>query len=206
MNYFIANCNLYERNEITASFVVKKQFKDNGAEGLAFIKTSSTDNMDLIHKKIEDIVFEQRNGGVDSSTKSMDIFNKIPRALSKFVIRRIMWLDRHGMVPNTFIDSDPYYSSVVLSNLGSIGMHSGYHHLTNWGTNSLFVAVGEIKERQLRDKDGKIKTCNTVDLGLTIDERIADGYYYSKSIKLLKYILEHPEELDKDLGSKIKFD
>lgn len=31
----------------------------------------------------------------------------------------------------------------------------------------------------------------TLDLGLTIDERLADGYYYSKSIRLLKYLLEH---------------
>ncbi|MFR0788389.1 MAG: hypothetical protein ACLSHM_09350 [Vescimonas sp.] len=37
----------------------------------------------------------------------------------------------------------------------------------------------------------------TLDLGLTIDERLADGYYYSKSIRLLKYLLEHPEELEK---------
>ena len=34
---------------------------------------------------------------------------------------------------------------------------------------------------------------NSVELGLTIDERLADGYYYSKSIRLLKYILTHPE-------------
>ena len=26
----------------------------------------------------------------------------------------------------------------------------------------------------------------TVDLGFTVDERIADGYYYSKSIRLFK--------------------
>ena len=38
----------------------------------------------------------------------------------------------------------------------------------------------------------------TLDLGLTIDERLADGYYYSKSVRLLKYLLEHPEELEKE--------
>mgnify|MGYP000644649225 CR=1 FL=1 len=32
----------------------------------------------------------------------------------------------------------------------------------------------------------------TVDLGLTVDERIADGYYYAKSVRLFKYLLEHP--------------
>ena len=33
-----------------------------------------------------------------------------------------------------------------------------------------------------------------LDLGLTIDERLADGYYYSKSVRLLQYLLEHPWE------------
>ena len=32
----------------------------------------------------------------------------------------------------------------------------------------------------------------TLDLGLTIDERLADGYYYSKSVRLLKYLLAAP--------------
>ena len=35
----------------------------------------------------------------------------------------------------------------------------------------------------------------TVQLGLTIDERLADGYYYSKSVRLLKTLLENPELL-----------
>ena len=72
----------------------------------------------------------------------MDIFNKMPRFLSKFIISVICWLDRHGWVPQSLIESDPYYSSVLLTNLGSIKLHSGYHHLTNWGTMSVFVVVG----------------------------------------------------------------
>lgn len=205
MNYFIANSNLYERNEVTASFVVKKQFKDNGAEGLAFIHSKPEDTIDTIHKQIEDIVFDQRHGGSDASTDCMDIFNKMPRFLSKFLVRRVMWLDKHGLVPKSLIDSDPYYSSVVLTNLGSIGLHSGYHHLTNWGTNSLFVAVGEIKKRPFRNSKGQEVLKNSVDLGLTIDERIADGYYYSKTVKLLKYLLENPELLEKPLIEEVEY-
>lgn len=75
----------------------------------------------------------------------MDFLNKMPRWLSKAAIKTLCWLDRHGWVPQDIIASDPYYSSVVLSNLGSIGLKCGYHHLTNWGTCSLFCIVGEKK-------------------------------------------------------------
>ena len=45
-----------------------------------------------------------------------------------------------------------------------------------------------------------------VDLGLTVDERIADGYYYAKTVRMLKYLLEHPEELEKPLKEAVDFE
>ena len=97
------------------------------------------------------------------------------------------------------IETDPYHSSVVLANLGSIGLPDGYHHLTNWGTTSMFVVIGQsgkmpfFENEQVVFKDG-------VKLGFTVDERIADGYYFSKSIKMLKLFLEQPELLDLPLN------
>ena len=37
MNYFIANKNMYQRNEVSAAFTIKKIFSDHGGEALAFI-------------------------------------------------------------------------------------------------------------------------------------------------------------------------
>ena len=73
----------------------------------------------------------------------MDILNRIPRFVSKAAIHLLMWLDKRGWVPADIIATDPYYSSVVISNLGSIKLKCGYHHLTNWGTCSLFCIIGE---------------------------------------------------------------
>lgn len=108
-------------------------------------------------------------------------------------------------VPKSMIESDPYYATVVLSNLGSIKLRSGYHHLTNWGTNSLFCIVGEKKWRPFFDREGNYVMKDSVELGITIDERLADGYYYSKSIRLLKKLLENPELLEKPLDEEIDY-
>lgn len=204
MNYFIQNSNLYERYEKTVSFVVKKKFADNGSEGLAFIHLKDDYNIDAVHNEIKDIVHHQRSGGSDGSSDSMDFFLKMPRFIGKFLLRVVMFLDKHGWVPSALIESDPYYSSVVLTNLGSIKMHAGYHHLTNWGTNSVFLAVGEKKMRPFYDDEGKMSMRDSVDIGFTIDERIADGYYYSKTVALFKHILENPELLDEPLNKEIE--
>ena len=45
----------------------------------------------------------------------------------------------------------------------------------------------------------------TVDIGLTIDERLADGYYYSKTLRLIRKLLENPELLELPLNEKIEY-
>ncbi len=204
LNRFIANDNFYQRNEVSASFVVKKQFADNGAEALAFLHTKPDNNLDSIHEYIRKQVMECRSDKVDSSTNAMDIFNKMPRWFSKFVIHVMMWVERHGWIPQSLVATDPYYSSVVLSNLGSIGMKSGYHHLTNWGTCSMICLIGQMKDRPFYDENGIVTMKPSVDIGITLDERVADGYYYSKSVKLLKKLLENPELLDEPLNKEVE--
>lgn len=204
LNRFIANGNYYQRNEVSAAFVVKKIFADDGAEGMAYIRAKDEDNIDAIHDKIYKYVSMTRNG-TNGTEDAMDILNKIPTFISKAAIHFIMWLDKHGWVPNSLISSDPFYASAVLSNVGSIKLKSGYHHLTNWGTTSLFVMIGERKMRPYYDEEGNMTMKDSLDIGLTVDERIADGYYYSKSIRLLKKILENPEILDKPLTEEIDY-
>ena len=205
LNRFIVNGNFYQRNEISTSFIVKKQFDDKAEEGLAFLRAKDDDTVHTVHEEIRKQVTHHRSGGSNSTGDSMDLFNKMPRFLSKFLIHIVMWLDKHGWVPEAFISDDPYYSSMVISNLGSIKLKCGYHHLTNWGTCSLFCIIGEKALKPYYDAEGNVTMKETLELGLTIDERLADGYYYSKSIRLLKHLLENPGLLEKPLCEEVDY-
>ena len=207
LNRFYANENYYQRNKITAGFVIKKEFSDGSEEAMALLEAKPDATIDTIHEEIRQRVQATRNEQkMNTTDTSMDILNKLPRFLSKAAIRFIRFLDRHGWCPDFLIGDDPNYSSVFLSNLGSIRLRSGYHHLTNWGTSSLFCIIGEKKWTPLYDQNGLVEMRETVDLGLTVDERIADGYYYSKSIRLFKYLLEHPELLEQPLNTEVEYD
>lgn len=206
MNRFIANKNLYQRDEISAAFVVKKIFADESEEGLAFVHAKDTYTIEDVHSAIYKQVSYLRKGdsSKDGSTEAMDAFSRLPRWLLKFAVSIVRVLDRHGKVPKSFIETDPYYSSVILSNLGSIKLHSGYHHLTNWGTTSIFVIVGEKKMRPFTDENGNTVMRDSVDIGLTVDERIADGYYFSKTVRILKMLLENPYLLDEPFNKGVE--
>ena len=207
MNRFIAYNRVYQRKYISVAFVVKKKFEDKSEEGLAFQYFDENSTLDGYHQELMQTIHQCRRTDVkDPSSDMMDRLVRLPRPILRLVMHTLFFLDRHGKVPQGIIATDPNYSSIFISNLGSIGLECGYHHLTNWGTCSLFCIVGEKKTAPYFTADGSYEMRETLDLGLTIDERLADGYYYSKSIKLLKYLLEHPELLERPANEEVDYD
>ena len=205
MNRFITNNCIYQRNHVSAAFTVKKIFKDGGDEALARINATPDYNLDKVHDDIfRQVSYVRKGDNKDQSSESMDALQKLPGPILKLVGAGARFLDRHGWMPESVVATDPYQSSVVLSNIGSLHLHSGYHHLTNWGTTSVFVLVGEIMDRPFIQPDGTSVMKSSVELGLTIDERIADGYYYAKTIRLLKKILDNPELLERPLSEEVE--
>lgn len=210
MNRFYAGRRLYDRNDILFAFVVKKKFEDNGAEALAIIKVDKDGEIspvEQIHGKVKDIVYSVRKENkTEGTTEKMGILTKLPRGLLRFVMSFLNWLDYHGRYPAALMKDDPYFASVFVSNLGSIKMHANYHHLVNWGTNSIFVVIGEKKLTPFFQPDGSVQMRDALELGLTIDERIADGVYFAKSIHLLRRLLSQPELLDEPIQTPVDYE
>jgi len=208
MNRFIMGRRTYERWDLTMGFVVKRRFTDHAEEHLMFLTPSGEDNIDTVSQRIVGNVKEVRKsehstGGFDAV---MDNFAKVPRLLLMLICRIVRWLDFWGLNPKALTDGDPNYASVFLTNLGSIKCPSVYHHLNNYGTNSFMVAVGTIHKAEVIMPDGTKEIRDMVDIGATLDERIADGFYFARSLKLVKYICAHPEMLDEPIGKPSNFD
>ena len=200
MNRFIIGNRYYDRNHITFSFIVKKAFSDNADESVMILKydpASEKPAIDMIHDKIADFVYSVRKGDKkDGTTDILDTLAKTPMWMRRLIVAILRSLDAHGHMPRDLAADDPFNSTVFISNLGSIKLNAGYHHLTNWSTNSVFVVVGEKHMQPFYGEDGSVTVKPALNLGLTLDERIADGYYYSKTIRLLKKLLAEPELLD----------
>ena len=209
MNRFIKGGRMYDRNTLSLSFVAKKLFADDGAESLTFVTCDENSTIDSIHDDIKRKLTKLRepgDDGLDSTTKLMNKVVRLPRFIMRFFIHIMRICDYYGKVPKSICKEDPEYASVFLSNLGSIKLKSGYHHLTNWGTTSIFIVVGEKKFTPIYDENGNVEMKETLNLGLTIDERLADGYYYSRTVKLLKYLLQNPELLDLPAKEEVNYE
>lgn len=206
MNRFVAGNRLYQRKYASVAFTMKKQFSDRSEEGLVMKKFQPDSTIDtLFHDLVSEVHAIRENRVVDNSTSFMDKLVKLPRPILKTIMSILLKLDRKGKVPYDLIKEDPNYSSCFLTNLGSIDLNSGYHHLSNWGTCTIFVVIGKRHYAPEYHADGNYEVRPVINLGFTLDERVADGYYYSKSMKLIKHLLAHPELLELPMETPVDY-
>lgn len=206
MNRFICNYKVYQRKNVTVAFVVKKKFNDHSEEGLAYLEYAPDETLGTFHDKIMHVIHQTRKDGAsDTSSGAMEIITKLPQFLINAIVKTVLWLDKHGWAPDALIGTDPNHASIFLTNLGSIGLEGGYHHLVNWGTNSCFVVLGKKYMKMEYRKDGTADLHEVIPVGITLDERIADGYYYSGTVALVKELLAHPELLELPADSPVEY-
>ncbi|MBR5714400.1 MAG: hypothetical protein IKX58_06415 [Clostridia bacterium] len=208
MNRFIQGYRMYERNEISLSFVVKRRFADGAEESLMTLVPRDDETIDDISRKICGNVKETRKsekstGGIDAT---LDAFAKLPRPILIAAIRIIRWMDFWGKNLKALTTGDPNYTTILCSNLGSIKAPAVYHHLNNYGTNSIMVTFGTVHKQELIMPDGHKEIRDVMDIGATLDERIADGFYFARSFRLVRHIFANPELLDKPLGEPSDFE
>jgi hypothetical protein len=208
MNRFVQGGRIYERDEISLSFVCKRRFADGAEEALMVLVPQDTDTLDDVSRKIVGDVAQTRKsevatGGVDAT---LDAFARLPRPIFMFSVQVIRWLDFWGKVPKFLTDGDPNYTTILCSNLGSIQCPAVYHHLNNYGTNSILITLGTLHKEEVLMPDGTRQVRDLIDVGATLDERIGDGFYFARSLKLIKYIFANPTLLDRPLGEPSGFD
>ena len=203
LNRFIAGKRMYQRNKITLAFVVKRQFKDEAEESMVITEIDGDTTLEKMSRRIlgdADSVRRDDGNGIDDFLSTL---SKLPRFIMRFAMCIFRFLDFHGWMPESICKGDNNYATVLLSNLGSIKCNAAYHHLNNYGTNSIVITIGKLHKEQIVNDDGSMSVRDMISVGATVDERIADGFYFAKSIRLLEEILEHPERLEQPISSEI---
>ena len=145
----------------------------------------------------------EKSGGANGA---MDILKIMPRWFLMLFFWGLKTLDFYGKVPAVLKEDDPNFASVFLTNLGSIQCPSVYHHLNNYGTNSIMIAIGTMHKAEKIAADGTRQVRDVVELGITLDERVADGFYFGRSLKIVQHLMSHPELLDRPLKEAIDLD
>ena len=199
LNRFVQNRTLYEHDNVSIAFVAKAEFNDKSEEFMTCLDIDKNDNVLDVSKKlkakIDKIRDKKSNANTDGANNVVDKIGHLWRPLRSFIVGILKWWDRVFGLPGSIADENIYYSSLIVSNIGTFKVPGIYHNLANLGTSSGLVTFGEIREES--DK-------YYMNLGLTLDERIADGYYFCKALKAIEYLFDNPELMIDDVSKKFE--
>ena len=194
LNRFVVNKKIYQRNEIAVGMVVLKPGElDNGTMSKMYFNEDNTifEVNDIINKYVaENRETPEKNG----TEKIMKFLLSIP-GLLPVGVKLFKWMDKHGWLPKSVIDMSPFHMSLGLTNLASIRTNHIYHHCYEFGTTSVFFAMGNTREVAKR-KGGEIVFEKCMPIGVTMDERIASGGYFAMAFRTMRKYLSNPELLE----------
>lgn len=203
LNRFVVNKNYYDRNTVSIAFTAKANYSDEAKDILSVVDIDPADTLDSIKEKFLKVVNRVRSNEDSGANGIISIVGKLPKFIISFIVWIVKFMDKHDLLPSSFIKDNLYYSSIIVSNLGSIKSGAIYHNLTDFGTSSILATIGEIKlEKVMIDSHEEERYM--CEFGINIDERIADGVYFVKAIKLMQDILNRPELLERSVNEKVE--
>lgn len=198
INRFVSGQKIYARNEIVFVMTIKKEMSLSAPDTVIKVKFSPDDTLDDVYDKFN-VVATDAIASLDKETsfdKLIKIFNIIPGFILRFIVWFVKCLDYMGILPKAFMDLLPFYGSMIVTSMGSLGINPIYHHIYDFGNLPVFLSYGRKRTVFEYDKNGNLNKKRYIDIKAVTDERICDGFYFASAFKYFKKIVENPECLE----------
>ncbi len=204
INRFIAGRRLYLHNSFEAGYVIKRRMSLEGDDSNIKLAFLPTENLFDCAQKMNVRRSEIKRGELDESDELVAIFSHLPRFAMRLAASAVKVLDYFGMLPRAFTDGLPFFASVFISHVGSIGADAPYHHLFEMGTCSIFITLGRVYDKLILTGDGAVRNAKFVNIRATVDERICEGYYLVRALDRFKELVTNPALLEVAYSEKEK--
>lgn len=197
INRFINGRRIYARNNIEVVLTVRRGMSTDSTETTIKVIFDPYDTIFDVYRKMNEKIDEIKYGEEDNNTEQVaGMLLKLPRFLLRFAISVLKAMDYFGIIPQALLDASPFHGSMIITDLGSLGIAPIYHHIYNFGNLPLFIAFGAKRKSTELDLNGNLVQRKYIDFKAVTDERICDGYYYATSFKFFKKYLHNPELLE----------
>lgn len=201
LNRFIMNGRIFKRKGgIYVSFVVKRKLSSEAADSTIKLCFTGRENIYQIKQMIDEGIKSVNTKDDENSTDRVArLFTMVPNFLIKLAVGFVKFLDKHGMLPKAIIKASPFHTSCFVTNLKSIKGEYIYHHIYDFGTTSMFFSMGKEQIKPIVDNNNQIVPGKIMTLGIVMDERFCDGFYYVSALKMLKDLFNNPYKLTEGL-------
>lgn len=201
LNRFIMRGSIYQRNTISITMDVKKKLVEEGENMTLKFYFTGRESLAQVKEIVDSEIAKnlKADSPSDNTTKTAGKFCKLPDFLFRWALGIFRWADRHGMLTKGLIKASPFHTSCFITHLKSIKLGHIYHHLYNFGTTSMFISMGKEQMEPFVENNKDLKVAKIINFGMSLDERVADGFYMSKALRLFKDLLTNPISLLEEL-------
>lgn len=194
LNRFVVNKKIYQRNELSVGMVVL-QPGDSGHGTMSKMYFEENNTIFEVNDIINNYVERNRQTPKSNGTEKMIKFLLSVPGILPVGVALFKWMDKHGLLPKFIIDMSPFHMSFGITNLASIRTNHIFHHCYEFGTTSMFLAMGNTREVPHR-KGNEIVFEKCMPIGVTMDERVASGAYFAMAFRKMRTYLRNPELLE----------
>jgi hypothetical protein len=192
LNRFTSGGRVYQRREVSIAFAAKKEMKDPAPFATVKLRFDAEEPFEQTVRRVAEAVDEGRWGQTRRIDQEAALVMRLPGFVISALTGLAAWLDRWNLLPGFFMRDDPFFASLFLANLGSVGLSDTFHHLYEYGTVSLFGVVGMVRPTVVAARGGT-GVRDLLSVRWTLDERVNDGFYASRSLRIVQDILEDPD-------------
>ena len=179
INRFTIGRRTYQRTGVFLSFAAKKAMSDDAPLSTVKRRFDREETFAALEQSLTSNIKEARSDKKSQVDKELAVLLKLPGFLLLFLLGLLKRAYAWGLAPRSLVDTDPLYTSAFVANLGSIGIDAAYHHLYEHGTCPLFVTIGRVVD-------------NTITLRFSYDERVEDGLYAARALRMFAERVEDP--------------
>lgn len=197
LNRFCVGKRIYAREDIEIVMTVKRNLTIDSTETTIKVVFKPTDTIYDVYNRMNAAIDEIKNSDEENGTEEFaNKFASLPRFVISFAIWLIRVADYFGLLPKKLLDVSPFHGSMIITDLGSLGIGPIYHHIYNFGTLPVFVSFGAKRHVHELDRHGSVTDRKYVDCKFVLDERTVDGHYYASVFKIINRIIQDPSVLE----------
>lgn len=191
INRFVAGGRLYQREGVWISFTVKSELSEAGTLLELKHRFEPAQPFPDLVRDLQAGVAAMRGGRQGLADRELDLFLHLPSPMRRGIVRVASAANGLNLLPPGFIESDPFFASAFVTNLGSVGLDAAFHHLYEYGTIPIFCTLGAIHDAVVVE-NGEPIVGRVASIKFTYDERVEDGLYAGHALEDFRKMVESP--------------
>lgn len=193
LNTFVKRGKIAQRKQIDGMVSV---LLPGGEMGTVRVENADQQTIQEVTNEIALHIRESRKGDENDTMQSKSLLANIPWPFRKWLYRiyKTVTIDWGISIPGVGLDSNSF-GSYVVSNIGTVGLDTGYGSLLPSSNVSLVLILGTIQNKPAV-VNGEIVPRRIMLLSATLDHRVVDGSHGGRLFRHIKYLVKNPHFLE----------